>query len=114
MIKINWQEPKTELDHVYLTLLLWHDISRNDYSRKTLSKYHKYVVRMEENCPLCEYYKNCGNCFLLVGEVSCYEDNSMFQLWSQKVDMRGARKIYKRCLKKVKRLRKDEKVDNQG
>lgn len=81
-MKINWKNPKTEIEFVFLTMLLWRDIYRNKLSRKSDSKYFAYVKEFTEFCPLCQYYGNCKKC-CLSGNINSddYMPCTLFFLW---------------------------------
>lgn len=105
-LKINWQKPVTELDHVILTILLWYDIWKHGYTNKWKSKYFKYTRKMIGGCPLCQYYDNCGLCFLPV----CADlQGSHYRSWLTSAPdyNEGAKEIYLLCKQKAKELIKE-------
>ena len=100
---INWRKPTTELEHVYLSLLLWNDIYINKLSGKIDSKYFIYIKNMKFICPLCEFYNfNCSKCFL----VNCRPINSLYQSWRLGIKNKYAYHIYKRIEKRYYQIGK--------
>jgi len=100
-LKIDWQKPKTELDHVVLTMLVWYDIWKHGYTIKYDSKYWAYIKNKVGTCPLCAYYFVCKKCFL----PQCLKaDNNPYGKWYEWDDKKGAKRIYLLCKQKAKEL----------
>lgn len=96
---INWKKPETELEHIYLTMLLWQDIWLNNYKHKSYSKYYKYVKKFFGDCPVCQYHPNCNKCCLLFKNVACMNNKHPYYKWSN-TDCDGERKFYAYCIYK--------------
>ena len=118
-IKINWKEPKNELDNVILTMLFYYDIWKNKYQFKHGSKYYKYVSCMSYACPLCNYYIRqvtfsmfkCNLCFL--PKCQSEKDENPYDKWL-KGDIEGAKEIYLLCKQKAKELINEIKYNIEG
>lgn len=98
---INWETPKTKIEHVYLAVLLWQDIWINKYEFKQESKYYKYIKNMYGLCPLCECY-SCPECPL----ERCIRAGGLFYEWIADRKPSTALLIYRKCLKKYNELNK--------
>lgn len=96
--KINFKNPKTELDYLILCSELWHDIYINKYTDKSESKYYKYIYDFTGDCPLCEYNElGCKTCIL------SDSDNDCIHYWKyyQNKDIKAAKTIYTLCLNRI-------------
>ena len=97
---INIKNPATELEHVYLALLLWQDIWINKFIYKIESKYWINARHMIAACPLCMIY-DCHRCILDDCNKFCSTYNEFY-----KYNNNGAAyKIYLACLKKYNELK---------
>lgn len=78
-LNINWREPTTELEHNFLSMLLWRDMWSNRYGVKEHSRYYYLSNTHKSNCPNCSFYiskkideDNCSyfecgkNCCLII------------------------------------------------
>jgi len=107
-LKIDWVHPQTELDHIVLTMLVWYDIWKNNYTDKHDSKYDYCVRDMLSSCPLCKFYRlvidnSCEKCFLSCRSPSSYYD---IYTWSPYSHFRSkaAKSIYLMCKNKAKEI----------
>lgn len=109
---INWKEPKTYIEHLYLTILLWQDIWINEYSEKDESKYYVYVAQMKDTCPLCEYlnkyHYRCKHCLLESCEIF---GGTPYGIWANTRRKKyGAYLIYRTVLKAYNEEIKNERT----
>ena len=118
-MKVDIHNPKTEADYVYITMLLWFDIYKNNYISKIESKYFCLVKYLISQCGCCAYISktfadyssnfpnySCKNCFL--SSYNCEDGEYKCGLWSNwihsynwfnsSIDSRKyAKEIYNRC-----------------
>lgn len=118
-LNINWKKPKTKLDFLFLAMLLWRDIYKNNYTRKYQSKYWSIVKIMSGDCPLCEsknlFFETFSGCYGLCCLYDTYCDNttggdgSYFAKWNNSLYVlepwekpsQYSYMIYKRILKEI-------------